>query len=169
MVLFGDVEVPPLEVCEREIDNYNVQARAVWKSPLSFFERQKSCEDLLDRVFPLLRTVQRRVDNNLLRRFPAQIEGQLNAIFHHHYDSKEKRLLFGRTDEEAYKVQYCYASSVVGLLERIDAQYAAKACLCLQGIYGRGAPLPLLCESSIMAMWEVCQDQYYKRQIALVS
>ena len=169
IVLFGDVEAPPLDVCKQEFDDYNRQAGVVWNNSLSFSDRQKSCQHLLAVTVPSLQWIPENVEDDDLRRFPSFIEGPLNAIFKEHYDSKEKWLSFGRTDEKAYNVQDHYALSVVRLLEGVDARCASKAWLCLRGIRGRGAPLPLLCESSISAMWEVCNDSYYKRQITLVG
>jgi hypothetical protein len=169
IILFSDVEAPSLDVCKKEFAEYNGRARAVWNSPKSFFDRQKACDVLLEAVVPSCQYVRRSVEDEDLRRFPTSISGQLNAIFEEHYDSKDKWLLFGRTEEKAYDVQDRYALSVVELLGDIDERYASRAYLCLRGLYGRGAPLPLLCESSISAMWEVCQDSYYKRQITLAS
>jgi hypothetical protein len=169
IILFGDVEAPSLDVCEREFDEYNEHARAVWNSSLSFSTRQNACENLVMTSIPSLQHIQQNIEDEDLRRFPPFIESRLNAIFKEHYSSKDKWLLFGRTDEKAYDVQDLYASSVVEFLAGVEARYASKACLCLRAIYGRGAPLPLLCESSISAMWEVCKDSYYKRQITLVS
>lgn len=169
IVLFSDAEAPSLAVCKNEFDEYNEHARAVWNSSLSFSTRQNTCEDLVATSIPSLQYVQQNVEDKDLRRFPPFVEGQLNAIFEEHYSSKDKWLLFGRTEKKGYDLQDLYASSVVELLAGVDAQYASKACLCLRAIYGRGAPLPLLCESSISAMWEVCKDSYYKRQITLVS
>lgn len=169
IVLFSNIQAPPLEVCEKEFAEYNREARAVWNSSTSFSSRQRACEQLLKTAVPSLQFAPRNVEEDDLRRFPTSIEGQLNAIFKEHYSSKDKWLLFGRTEEKAYDVQDRYALSVAELLGGIDARYASKACLCLRALYGRGAPFPLLCESSISAMWEVCQDSYYKRQIALVS
>ena len=169
ITLFSDTEAPPLDVCEKEFAEYDRRATAVWKSSLSFSDRQKSCEQLLEINVPSLQHIRQGVEDEDLRRFPAFIEDRLNAIFETYYSSKDKWLLFGRTDEKAYDVQDGYAFSVVQLLQEIDVRYASKGYLCLRGIYGRGTPLPLLCKSSVSAMWEVCKDSYYKRQIVLVS
>ena len=169
IVLFSDVEAPPLDVCKQEFDDYNRQAGALWNNSRSFSDRQKSCKRLLEVAVPSLGWIPEKVEDEDLRRFPASLEGPLNAIFKEHYGSKDKWLLFGRTDEKAYDVQDRYALSVVRHLESVDTRYASKAWLSLRGLCGRGAPLPLLCESSISAMWEVCNDSYYKRQVALVG
>lgn len=169
LVLFSALEAPPLATCEKELIKYNQEAREIWNSSMSFFDRQQACEALLTKAVPSLQHVPRHMEHYDLRRFPTSFEGRLNAIFEEHYTSKDKWLLFGRTDKEAYDVQDRYAISVVEFFSDMDVQYASKACLSLRAIYGRGAPLPLLCESSISAMWEVCQDSYYKRQLTLVS
>ena len=120
-------------------------------------------------VVPALEQVNRPTPRDDLTRFPASIEKELNAIFHQHYDAPEKYLLFGCTGDEAYDIQDKYALSMVALLRTIDVWYVSKAHLCLRKMYGRGAPLPLLCRSSIEAMWKVCKSSYYRRQISLVS
>jgi len=169
ITVFKDGEAPRLEQCKREIAGYNGKASLLWKSSRSFSDRRRTCEYLLGMVVPSMRHVEVRVDNSDLQRFPAALEKELNSIFHRHYSTREKYLLFGRADDEAYKVQDGYAVSVAELLQNVDVRYASRAHLCLRKIYGRGAPLPLLCSSSIEAMWEVCKDQYYKTQISLVS
>jgi hypothetical protein len=169
IILFNNGEAPGLEQCKREINDYNGKAEILWKSSRKFSERRKTCESLLGMTVPSLRYVKVNVHENDIRRFPASIEKELNDIFDRHYDTREKCLLFGRTDDEAYKVQDGYALAVAGLLEKVDVRYASRVHVCLRKIYGRGAPLPLLCSSSVKAMWEVCKGMYYKRQISLVS
>jgi hypothetical protein len=169
VTVFNGGEDPGLEECKRQIISYNGNASLLWKSSRSFSERRRTCEHLLGMTAPSLRQLDADICDDDLRRFPASIEKELNAIFERHYNTPEKRLLFGRTDDDAYKVQDGYALSVAALLEKIDARYGLRAQLCLRKIYGRGAPLPLLCKSSIEAMWDVCRDAYYGRQISLVS
>ena len=169
IIVFKDGEAPRLEQCKREVEGYNGKANLLWKSSRSFSDRRRTCEHLLGMVAPSMRHVEVPVDNSDLQRFPAALEKELNSIFHRHYNTREKYLLFGRTDDEAYKVQDRYALSVAEVLQKVDVRYASRAHLCLRKMYGRGAPLPLLCSSSIEAMWEVCRDQYYKTKISLVS
>ena len=169
LVIFNDGEAPALATSKQQVEEYNVLADMVWKDSGGFSHRKESCENLLGMIVPGLEQVHRPVPDGDLRQFPASIEKDLNTIFCQHYDTPEKYLLFGRTDDEAYDVQDRYALAVVELLGNIDVRYASKAHLCLRRMCGRGAPLPLLCEFSIKAMWGVCKDSYYRRQISLAS
>lgn len=168
VILFNDREAPALGTSKSQVEEYNRLASTIWKDSECFSHRQETCENLLETVIPSLEHVNRPVSEDYLQKFPASIEKDLNTIFHKHYNTPEKHLLFGRTDDEAYDVQDGYALAVVELLGNVDVRYASKAHLCLRKLYGRGAPLPLLCESSIEAMWEVCKHSYYRRQISLV-
>jgi hypothetical protein len=169
MVIFNDGGAPLLSSSKEQVEKYNGLASVIWRDSGTFSDRQKRCEGLLGTVVPGLEQVNRRIHDDHLRQFPTSIEKDLNTIFHEHYDTSEKYLLFGRTDDEAYRVQDGYALAVAELLSSLDLRYGSKAHLCLRKMYGRGAPLPLLCESSVEAMWEVCKDSYYKGQISLVS
>ena len=144
-------------------------ASLLWKGTGNFADRQRSCRYLLGTMAPSLERLDDSLKVGEMQRFPAFIEEGLNAIFHRHYETREKYLLFGQTDDEAYGVQEGYALEVAKLLQDVDVQYASRVHLCLGKICGRGAVLLLLCSSSIEAMWEVCKSPYYREQFYLVS
>ena len=167
--IFKDGDAPPLANSKLQVEEYNQLASQIWKGSQNFFHRQEGCENLILMVVPAFQQISHPVPRNELMRFPASIEKELNAVFHQYYDTPEKYLLFGSTEDEAYDVQDRYALAVVEVLGTIDVRYASRAHLCLRKMYGRGAPLPLLCRSSIDAMWEVCRSSYYRRQVSLVG
>lgn len=169
IIIFSNREAPEPQQSRREVEEFNGRAELLWKDSAGFSDRQRSCKRLLGMTVPSLKWVKWPVDDEDLRRFPGWIEKELNAIFRKHYNTWEKRLLFGRTEEEAYQVQDEYALSVAELLGKIDVRYESRVHLCLRKMYGRGAPLPMLSECSVEAMWEVCRDMYYTRQVSLVS
>lgn len=167
--IFSDEGAPPVDHCKRKVEEYNSAAELLWRSPAKLFNRQQACEGLLSIAAPELKLADTLPPKENHKCFPASIEEELDKIFHQHYDTVDKYFLFGRADDEAYKVQDAYALAVASLLGCLDDRYEARVHLCLRATYGHGAPLPLLSGSSITAMWEVCREQYYQSQISLVG
>jgi hypothetical protein len=173
LIIFNSAPAPSPQVIEDLLRKANVKARPLWSHlGTPFLTRQIQCREILD---PVVR-MNLFGDGNP-QAVPRSVTGELNTIFRKHYASGNsvhsagltaEVLLIGRTDDRAYEVQDNYAIDVAILLGTVDPKFESRALTRLGKVYGRGS-LPLLCMSSVAAMWELCRSTFYKRQISLVS
>jgi len=165
--VFCDADILGARQCNRLLEDYNVEAKAVWeREEDDLLARRRECKAISKKVFG---EVDGFPAGSEIRPVPRNAAAVLDSIFKAHYNSEKKRLLFGRADEKALEVQDRYGVAVAKALGKIDQRYGARATLHLRKRYGRGAPLPLLSMASAEAMWEVCSSGFYRLQIRTVS
>jgi len=165
--VFSLTGAPKPERCQELMAQYNRRAKPVWqRENQEFARKQRECEVIYKEVFPRSFKPPRSED---LEAIPRSIAANFDKIFRKFYDSPEKCLLFGRTDDDALETQDGYGIQVATLLGQYQSRYAARSHLFLRKIYGRGAPLPLLSVASAAAMWRTCNSPYYQQQIATVG
>lgn len=163
--IFNDLDVPWLPVVLQRLSDANARAGPIWQDQRLLFEdRQSKCTAIL---LPVLSLINPRA-GTVFAVVPSCIEHGLCGIFTEFYGTPERLLLIGKTTEEAYEVQDRYAHAVAKLLERVGSKHRSRAILCLAKAYGASS-MPLLCSSSLAALWELCKSRPYRRVISLVS
>ena len=164
LVIFNSSPAAPVPEVRDLLNEANAEAAVVWNDEdLPFPARWVACTEILQGVVKQNETF---TAGNFEGVPEATVE-RLSKIFRRHYP-QEKFLLMGCADEEAYEVQEGYAREVARLLGTKSKSFESRATTRLGKAYGRTA-LPLLCMSSVSALWKVCQSPFYKSQISLVS
>lgn len=165
LIVFSAARATPPAQIEDLIDQANAKAEPIWRDQETLLlTKEDQCRDIFAECISLNEAVKGKGHVAV----PASIVDDLDDIFLKHYNSPEKFLLFGRTDDVAYEVQDRYAREVATLLGTVRRRFESRALTRLRKMYGRGS-LPLLSEGSATAMWAVCKSSYYRRQIFLVS
>jgi hypothetical protein len=142
----------------------NKAAAPVWNdSQRSFGDRRAKCEAIWKPVSDGILSAPR----NTAGAMPSKIVWYIDEIFNKYYHSENYHLI-GRADEESYGVQEQYANEVSARLASIKNEYGARALVCLGKAYGRSS-IPLLSESSVGALWDLCCTSYYQKQLSVVS
>lgn len=165
LVIFNTAEAAPVTQTNNLIDVADAKAEPLWRDEaIPLLTREAECRAVYAECISLNEPVSKENRQPV----PASAVAGLDRIFKKHYDTPDKFLLFGRTDDAAYEVQDRYAREVAALLGTIHRRFESRALTRLRKMYGRGS-LPLLSEKSVTAMWEACKSSYYGRQMSLVS
>lgn len=161
--IFNDATADPAQVVQFNLIEANSKAERVWNDAnKSFSLRKIECGRIVRGVLRMNQVPESAVEKAV----PSSIGKGLSRIFDKYYG--ENIYLIGRTTEEAYEVQDRYGEEVVELLGTVGAEYESRAITRVQTVYGVSS-MPLLCKSSVSAMWQLCQSPFYKKQISLVS
>ena len=155
------------EECKNSVASYNKQAEQIWNNKaLSFTARRRKCSVIYDHTVLIHRY---SINPQNFLPVPKTVAQTLDGIFKAVYSSADKYILLGRLDEMARLVNGEYAKEVITALAKVDPKYEAHIHLCLGPSYGRGGALPLMTESFVEAMWEVCESHFYGVQLGAVS
>jgi hypothetical protein len=164
LVIFNGAPASPVQAIRNLVDDANRKAEPIWKNnDLDFKSRLGECRAILDLAF----TEDQRSKPGQHRPVPSAVAEILDRIFRKHYSSSDF-LLIGRADEDSYRIQDAYAREVGRSIGLINSSYESRAITCLGKAYGKTS-IPLLCMSSVSALWQVCQSSFYKKQLSLVS
>ena len=156
-----------MKQCKKAIEAYNMRAKQVCRREKeNFMRRKQECSTIYEEE---LERLCRTTEVKDIEPVPKEAATKMDTIFKMHYRNLPDRLLLGRLDEISQLVNTAYAKHVAEALGKIDPRYEARAILCLHPLYGRGAALPLMTETSVEAMWEVCESYYYTVQLDTVS
>ena len=156
-----------MKQCKKAIEAYNTRAKQVCRREKeNFMRRKQECSTIYEEE---LERLCRTTEVKDIEPVPKEAATKMDTIFKMHYRNLPDRLLLGRLDEISQLVNTAYAKHVAEALGKIDPRYEARAILCLHPLYGRGAALPLMTETSVEAMWEVCESYYYTVQLDTVS
>jgi hypothetical protein len=160
-------EEPAVADCKEAIEAYNAQAKQVWSEEgRNFMRRRARCSAIYEERLLALRPAQVGFPPGSI---PKEVLQELDRIFKAHYKTLTERLLLGRLDDIPRVVNTAYVEQVARALGHIDSRYESRVLLSLYPLYGRGAPLPVMTEASVEAMWEVCESHYYTVQLNAVS
>lgn len=152
-----------VESLQKRLRDANDELEGILCDPTKPFEVQlRECRGIIN---PVVRTAIPEASG--FSGIPREAVERLDEIFSRWYQAKGL-LLIGGTCDESYRIQESYASDIVELLEQINGGYASRALALLGKLYGRTS-MPLLCESSIAALWDTCRSSFYRRQLSLVS
>lgn len=164
LVIFNSTPALPMSEVQDRIDEANAIAEPLWNDPTASLQtRRDQCRQILVPVLNQNLTV----PASWIAGTPSNISADLTRVFRRHY-SHEKLLLIGGNSKEAYEVQDRYARDVALLLGSVRHRWGSRAISCLAMAYGRNT-IPLLCMSSVSALWRLCSSPFYKRQLSLVS
>lgn len=164
LLIFNDSRAAPVAEMQSVLDQANNLAKPIWNdNNKSYAVRHAECKAILSPVF----TVTRFGEPSGFNSVPQGCVGDLDKIFDFNY-GPSNYLLIGQAAEDAYQVQEDYARQVGNALRPIRHSYETRAVVLLGKLYG-STSIPLLCSSSISALWKVCNLPYYKRQLSLVS
>ena len=164
--IFNENEEAPASEVQSKLSEANDKAKRVWNDKeKSFLLRKTECGQIMRGILKSNKDCEDAVSTGV----PQLVGERLSHIFTKHY-GQANLMLIGRTTEEAYTVQDRYASEVVRLLweETKDDRCKSRAVVRLQTVYGASS-MPLLCTSSVSAMWQLCTSSFYKKQLFLVS
>lgn len=151
-----------VDTLRRRLRDADRETGVIWTHPTkSFTTRLQECKEILE---PL---IHRAVKVSTFSGIPSQVAEKLDGIFRRHYERSDF-LLIGCTEYDSYSLQQKYSDEIVSLLEPIDQGYASRALALLGKAHGRTS-IPLLCLSSVAALWEICKSSFYRRQLKLVS
>ena len=155
----------PVATARELISQANDKTEPIWNDQgKPFVTRLAECAAILR---PVVRRNVPKEPGNFIS-LPQEVVQSLDEVFRKHYKTDEGFLLIGRADEDAYRIQDLYARDVGSALGLIRSSYESRAITQLGKVYG-STSIPLLCDSSVSALWEVCRSSFYKNQLFLVS
>lgn len=165
-LIFNDSEVKdPPHHREALLKMVNSRAAVIWKNlDISFVDRVRECKLATDPAVSL----ETRINGTQIVLISEPIHEELNRIFRAVYNKREKIILIGQTNDEAYQLQDDYACQIVELLMPIGEAFASRAIARLRVAYGRNS-IPLLSMSSVAELWNLCCSIYYRDIIFFVS